>query len=75
MLVGAHPGMPLQAWYDCVQGLIKKHLPRTNFPVVVNTYTSHLSPCWLVPFSEECRLDKDGSLVFRWDRARLAREC
>jgi muramoyltetrapeptide carboxypeptidase len=69
MLIGAHPAMSLQAWSDVVRGLIRKYLPETHFPVVANTYISHLQPTWLVPYSEECTLNEDGSLVFRLDVA------
>jgi muramoyltetrapeptide carboxypeptidase len=65
MLIGAHPTTSLQAWSDVVRGLIKKYLPETLFPVVANTYIGELAPKWLVPYSEECRLNEDGSLVFR----------
>lgn len=67
MLVGAHPSMPLQAWSDVVRGLLGKYLPESDFPVVANSYISHLQPTWLVPYSAECRLNEDGSLVFTLD--------
>lgn len=69
MLIGAHPSMSLQAWSDVARDLVRKYLPETQFPVIANTYISHLSPTWLVPYSEECRLNEDGSLVFRLDVA------
>jgi muramoyltetrapeptide carboxypeptidase len=69
MLIGAHPSMSLQAWSGVVRGLMRKYLPEALFPVVANTYISHLQPTWLVPYSEECRLNEDGSLVFRLDVA------
>lgn len=69
MLVGAHPELTLPAWSDVVRGLIEKYLPETRFPVVANTYISHLQPTWLVPYSEECRLNEDGSLAFGPDVA------
>jgi muramoyltetrapeptide carboxypeptidase len=75
MLVGAHPAMALEVWSDRVRDLVERFLPDTHFPIVANTYTSHRSPSWLVPFSEECSLNEDGSLTFRFDDAGQPEEC
>jgi hypothetical protein len=64
MLIGAHPAMSWQSWSDVVRVLISKYLPETDFPVVANTYIGELAPKWLVPYSGECGLNEDGSLVF-----------
>ncbi|GII76586.1 hypothetical protein Sru01_15680 [Sphaerisporangium rufum] len=64
MVVGAHPLVPDGEWAATVAGLLDRHLPWADFPVLANADLSHLCPSWTVPFGAEAVLASPGGLVF-----------